>query len=125
MQWNLNANTSSVHLNVLPAWERGVNGDGVLVAIVDDGMQADHPDLVAQFNTEVSWSVVDNSANVAYEEEKKGGRRRREEEKNKRRKRNKRMRAQEMKKMNRRMRAEGKYTKSFSSDHLMFSSFFW
>lgn len=53
-----------MHLNVLPAWERGVNGAGVLVAIVDDGMQANHADIAQQFSTEASWNIVNDNADV-------------------------------------------------------------
>ena len=32
-------------MNVLPAWERGFRGKGVVVSILDDGIEKDHPDL--------------------------------------------------------------------------------
>jgi subtilisin family serine protease len=31
------------------AWDRGYTGKGVAVTILDDGVQADHPDLQANF----------------------------------------------------------------------------
>jgi subtilisin family serine protease len=34
---------------VLPAWKQGAFGTGVVVAIVDDGVEYRHPDLSRQF----------------------------------------------------------------------------
>ena len=32
-------------MNVLPAWQKGFTGKGVVVTILDDGIEKDHPDL--------------------------------------------------------------------------------
>jgi len=32
-------------MNVIPAWKRGYTGRGVVVSILDDGIEKDHPDL--------------------------------------------------------------------------------
>ncbi|GBP27086.1 hypothetical protein EVAR_16755_1 [Eumeta japonica] len=32
-------------MNVIPAWREGVTGRGVVVTILDDGLETDHPDL--------------------------------------------------------------------------------
>lgn len=32
-------------MNILPAWRRGYTGRGVVVSILDDGIEKDHPDL--------------------------------------------------------------------------------
>jgi len=32
-------------MNVLPAWQKGFTGRGVVVTILDDGIEKDHPDL--------------------------------------------------------------------------------
>lgn len=32
-------------MNVIPAWREGVTGKGVVVTILDDGLETDHPDL--------------------------------------------------------------------------------
>lgn len=45
-QWHLNKQASAaVDANVVPAWNRSLTGQGVLIGIVDDGLQIDHPDL--------------------------------------------------------------------------------
>ncbi len=68
-QWNLNSTqpgAASAHLNVVPVWQRGLTGDGVLLAIVDDGMQREHEDLREQYDPDASWNFVENNDNVAY-----------------------------------------------------------
>ena len=37
-------------INVVPAWGRGYTGAGVIVAVVDSGIEVDHPDLVDNIN---------------------------------------------------------------------------
>ncbi len=37
--------TSGVDLNVLPVWQRGIDGKGVTVAVLDDGLEIGHEDL--------------------------------------------------------------------------------
>lgn len=32
-------------MNVGPAWQKGYTGKGVVVSILDDGIQRNHPDL--------------------------------------------------------------------------------
>jgi len=32
-------------MNVIPAWNNGFTGRGVVVSILDDGIEKDHPDL--------------------------------------------------------------------------------
>ena len=36
-------------LKVTEAWSQGYNGQGITIAVVDNGIQADHPDLVKRF----------------------------------------------------------------------------
>ncbi|QQP56542.1 Furin-like protease 2 [Caligus rogercresseyi] len=49
-------------MNVKPAWERGYSGKGVVVTILDDGIQMDHPDLVANYDPRASTDINDNDA---------------------------------------------------------------
>lgn len=32
-------------MNVVPAWREGITGKDVVVTILDDGLETDHPDL--------------------------------------------------------------------------------
>jgi len=41
---------SRLDINVVPAWESGINGSGVVIAINDDGIDLTHPDLVANID---------------------------------------------------------------------------
>lgn len=36
---------NGLDMNVIPAWREGVTGNGVVVTILDDGLESDHPDL--------------------------------------------------------------------------------
>ena len=36
-------------MNVEKAWEQGVTGRGVVVTILDDGIETDHPDLQSNY----------------------------------------------------------------------------
>lgn len=36
---------NGLDMNVIPAWKEGVTGKGVVVTILDDGLESDHPDL--------------------------------------------------------------------------------
>lgn len=60
-QWHLN-NTAQFSgawigedINVVPVWNAGVKGQGVLVAVVDDGLQLAHEDIAANIAANKSW----------------------------------------------------------------------
>jgi len=36
-------------MNVQPAWMEGITGLGVVVTILDDGLEKDHPDLFRNY----------------------------------------------------------------------------
>ena len=36
-------------MNVLPAWRKGYTGKGVVVSILDDGIEKNHPDLADNY----------------------------------------------------------------------------
>lgn len=40
---------SGLDMNVIPAWKEGITGRGVVVTILDDGLESDHPDLIANY----------------------------------------------------------------------------
>ena len=41
--------TGGYDMNVIKAWERGYTGKGVVVTILDDGIEHTHPDLKANY----------------------------------------------------------------------------
>ena len=47
-------------MNVGGAWSMGVTGKGVVVTILDDGIQHDHPDLVQNYDPKASTDINDN-----------------------------------------------------------------
>jgi len=36
---------NGLDMNVIPAWNNGYTGRGIVVSILDDGIEKDHPDL--------------------------------------------------------------------------------
>ncbi|KND01474.1 uncharacterized protein SPPG_03275 [Spizellomyces punctatus DAOM BR117] len=59
-QWHLyNDGVNGVYqnndINVMPVWVRGINGSGVTVSVIDDGVQYMHPDLAENWNEAVSY----------------------------------------------------------------------
>ena len=62
---------SGLDMNVIPAWNNGYTGRGVVVSILDDGIEKDHPDLkrnyVCLFSQLVSAKItVVLSAIIAF-----------------------------------------------------------
>ncbi|XP_076100231.1 furin-like [Mytilus galloprovincialis] len=48
--WHLNGDISPT-LKVDEAWTAGYSGQGIVIAVLDDGLQIDHPDLAANVDT--------------------------------------------------------------------------
>ncbi|XP_052806356.1 proprotein convertase subtilisin/kexin type 7-like [Mya arenaria] len=61
LQWHL-TNTWEVGLdiNVTGVWRHNVTGEGVTVAVVDDGIEHTNPDLVTNYNREGSYDLNDD-----------------------------------------------------------------
>ncbi|KAM5237878.1 LOW QUALITY PROTEIN: proprotein convertase subtilisin/kexin type 4 [Ctenodactylus gundi] len=57
-QWYMN-NEMQPDLNVLQAWGQGLTGQGVVVTILDDGIEKDHPDLWANYDPLASYDFND------------------------------------------------------------------
>ena len=36
-------------MNVMEAWSEGITGKGIVVTILDDGLEKDHPDIVRNY----------------------------------------------------------------------------
>lgn len=60
-QWHLK-NAAGVDINVEPAWLSGITGQGVTIAMVDDGLQRTHPDISPNYCAEGSFDFNENDA---------------------------------------------------------------
>ena len=65
-QWHLEntgqeSGTAGEDARVLTVWEQGLDGHGVTMAVVDDGLEIAHEDLVANVSVEGSLNYLDNS----------------------------------------------------------------
>ncbi|XP_044314674.1 furin-like protease 1 isoform X2 [Drosophila rhopaloa] len=54
--WYLNRG-SGLDMNVIPAWKEGITGKGVVVTILDDGLESDHPDIEDNYDPKASYDV--------------------------------------------------------------------
>ncbi|KAG1656190.1 Proprotein convertase subtilisin/kexin type 5 [Nymphon striatum] len=60
-QWYLHHGAKgSNDMNVIPCWQQGYSGKNVVVTILDDGIQTDHPDLVANYDAAASLDINGN-----------------------------------------------------------------
>ena len=60
-QWFLNHGAvDGSDMNVITAWERGFTGKNVVVTILDDGIQVNHPDLAQNFDPMASTDINNN-----------------------------------------------------------------
>ncbi len=61
-QWHLrNQEQGGEDINVEPVWAEGINGEGVSIAVVDDGMYYAHEDLAANVNTTLNHNYDTDS----------------------------------------------------------------
>ncbi|KAG8186688.1 hypothetical protein JTE90_014762 [Oedothorax gibbosus] len=54
--WYLNRGLG-LDMNVEAAWKEGATGKGVVVTILDDGLEKDHPDLKLNYDAEASYDI--------------------------------------------------------------------
>jgi subtilisin-like proprotein convertase family protein len=64
-QWHLqntgqSGGTPGQDVNVVPVWDTGVLGSGVVIGIVDDGLQHSHPDLSPNYVAGASYDFNDD-----------------------------------------------------------------
>ena len=45
------------HMNVTGAWAQGYSGKNIVVTILDDGVERDHPDLKRNYLEQASWDI--------------------------------------------------------------------
>uniref|UniRef100_A0AAQ5XII5 Proprotein convertase subtilisin/kexin type 6 n=1 Tax=Amphiprion ocellaris TaxID=80972 RepID=A0AAQ5XII5_AMPOC len=62
--WYIHCNDKSHHcrseMNILAAWQRGYTGKNVVITIVDDGIERNHPDLAQNYDHLASYDVNGN-----------------------------------------------------------------
>ncbi|XP_041465327.1 furin-like isoform X2 [Lytechinus variegatus] len=58
-------------MNILPAWQAGYTGKGVVVSILDDGIERDHPDLVRNYRGGASYDLNDQDSDPVPRYDKK------------------------------------------------------
>ena len=56
-QWHLR-NQSGEDINVEPVWAEGITGEGINIALVDDGMDFNHEDLRENVNTSLNRNYI-------------------------------------------------------------------
>ena len=56
--WFLKAPTDE--MNITSAWSQGATGNGVVVSILDDGLETTHPDLEKNYDPKASYDVNEN-----------------------------------------------------------------
>ncbi|KAM6219901.1 proprotein convertase subtilisin/kexin type 4 [Rhynchocyon petersi] len=58
-QWYMN-NDVQPDLNILQVWGQGLTGQGIVVSILDDGIEKDHPDLWTNYDPLASYDFNDD-----------------------------------------------------------------
>lgn len=61
--WNLNGDVFP-NTRVSEAWRYGLNGSGITIAVLDDGIQVDHPDLRQSIDDVSSIDFIDMDFNI-------------------------------------------------------------
>lgn len=60
VQWHLDDRETGFDAAVFDAWERGYSGEGVVVGVIDSGIEIDHPDLAPNYRPTLSRDVLDS-----------------------------------------------------------------
>ncbi|XP_028922811.1 neuroendocrine convertase 1 isoform X2 [Ornithorhynchus anatinus] len=47
-------------LHVLPVWQKGITGKGVVITVLDDGLEWNHTDIYANYDPDASYDFNDN-----------------------------------------------------------------
>lgn len=46
------------YMNIAAAWRRGYTGKGVVVSVLDDGIEREHPDLKPNYVSALGWDTL-------------------------------------------------------------------
>ena len=65
-QWHLNNSLSRPSVNVAGAWNRDLTGQGVIIGIVDDGVEPGHADMAANFSAAHTFDFIANQATQVF-----------------------------------------------------------
>lgn len=63
-QWHLGNNISGSNVNVGPAWARNTTGAGVVIGIVDSGVEGAHEDIAPNYSAANSYDFINNSTTI-------------------------------------------------------------
>ena len=71
-QWHLYSEHSNpvndapqIDLNLTTLWEKGLYGEGIQIAVVDDGLEYTHPDLSANYDASLSYDFLSSDTDPA------------------------------------------------------------
>ncbi|GAB1298386.1 Neuroendocrine convertase 1 [Apodemus speciosus] len=64
-QWYLQdtrmtATLPKLDLHVIPVWQKGITGKGVVITVLDDGLEWNHTDIYTNYDPEASYDFNDN-----------------------------------------------------------------
>jgi len=51
---------AGVDMNVVPVWKNNITGRGIVIAVLDDGLDWTHPDLEGNYDAQASYDLNDN-----------------------------------------------------------------
>jgi len=51
---------AGVDMNVVPVWKNNITGRGIVIAVLDDGLDWTHPDLEGNYDPQASYDLNDN-----------------------------------------------------------------
>lgn len=64
-QWHLtNSAEGEFDLNIVDVWD-DYTGDGIEIAVLEPGIERDHPDLIANYSNYKDWDFANNDTNVS------------------------------------------------------------